>query len=417
MGAPAPAAREATPRSGGLRPDACLFGTGAGEATASLRRRGIAGVVHAAEHGVLRALVVDARSPLDFFRAQELLRTLFDDPRKPERVLHPSRVIALIANGDVDAAFAIGRYGISGVLEERAISELEGRLARIARSSSDTQPIATPILATPRSTLLSPRREGELPTVAIGYRHAPETLDALARYQRTLRAAAHESTVFADVATMIDVMVSEGLTCQTNLAAKAGASHGGQFIGSFEFYRELRRTRYARIPDAPRGEIAMDVFIAVDEVLHEVLHLLFLANHLRAGIPIESTLFAEELSLTWWQALVHQRVFPDWLSDRHILEINDDFLVSEANAQSRGFWTVGVVFERYAGYPWVPYVVSRLPERASYVGQRADLSEVLAVYERRREGAFLASVARDRLGIPVPFASYPSVPASLSVPD
>ena len=38
---------------------------------------------------------------------------------------------------------------------------------------------------------------------------------------------------------------------------------------------------YARIPDHPDGAIAMDVFIAVDEILHEVLHLLFLANELR----------------------------------------------------------------------------------------------------------------------------------------
>lgn len=399
-----------------LRPDACLFGTGAGDATASLRRRGIAGVVHAAEHGVLRALVVDARSPLDFFRAQELLRTLYDDPRRPERVLAPSRVIALIANGDVEAAFAIGRYGIAGVLEERALGELEERLARISRSEPSPAPIAAPVLAPPRSARLAPRGEAELPTVAIGYRHAPETLALLARYQRVLREAAHESTVFADVATAIDVMVSEGLTCQTNLAAKAGAAHGGQFIGSFAFYRELRRTRYARIPDPPDRTIAMEVFIAVDEILHEVLHLLFLANALRAGIPIESTLFAEELSLTWWQAVVHHRVFPEWLCDRHILEINDDFLLSEANAKSRGFWTIGTVFERYAGYPWVPYVVSRLPERASYVGERADLAQWIEAVEPRPEAAFLRSIPREHLAIPVAFEAYPEVPEALRVP-
>ena len=63
-------------------------------------------------------------------------------------------------------------------------------------------------------------------------------------------------------------------------------------------------------------------------LLHEVLHLLFLANELRAGIAPTSTLLAEELSLTWWQGVVHQRVFPEWLSDRHILEINDDFLLT-----------------------------------------------------------------------------------------
>ena len=156
-------------------------------------------------------------------------------------------------------------------------------------------------------------------------------------------------------------MVDEGLTCQTNLAAKAGATHTGQFIGSFEFYRELRRTRYGRIADHPAGAIAMDVFIAVDEVLHEVLHLLFLANELRAEIVARNTLLAEELSLTWWQAVVHNRVFPEWLAERHILEINDDFMLSAENQESRKFWKTGTVFDQYAGYPWVPYVLGRLP--------------------------------------------------------
>lgn len=417
IAAPAPAMPAPTTPSGALHPDACLFGSGAGEVTASLRRRGIRGVVHAAAHGVLRALVIDARSPLDFVRAQELLRTLYDDPRAPAPVLAPGRVVALVSDGDVEAAFAIGRYGIAGVLEERRLGELEAWLVRLARSSARPQPMSVPVLAPPRSTLLAPRGEGQLPTVAIGHRHAPETLETLALYQRVLRAAAHESTVFADVATAIDVLVSEGLTCQTSLAAKAGATHDGQFIGSFAFYRELRRTRYARIPDPPGtpAEIAMEVLIAVDEILHEVLHLLFLANQLRAGLPIESTLFAEELSLTWWQAVVHNRVFPDWLRDRHILEINDDFLLSETNVESRGFWTRGTVFERYAGYPWVPYVVSRLPERASYIGERADLEALVATYRTRPEAAFLVSGPRDRLTITVPFDAYPRVPETLRV--
>jgi hypothetical protein len=245
--------------------------------------------------------------------------------------------------------------------------------------------------------------------------HAPPTLDALERYQRVLREHAHQSTVFADVATLIEVLVAEGLTCQTNLAAKAGATHTGQFIGSFEFYRELRRTRYGRIPDHPEGVIAMDVFIAVDEVLHEVLHLLFLANQIRAGIAPQSTQLAEELSLTWWQAVVHNRVFPEWLADRHILEINDDFMLSEGNQESREFWKIRTVFEQYAGYPWVPYVLTRLPERASYIGQRADLAEVIASFESRPEAAFLVPHAAERLAIPVAFDAYPPIPPTLRV--
>ncbi len=169
-------------------------------------------------------------------------------------------------------------------------------------------------------------------------------------------------------------MVDEGLTCQTNLAAKAGATHTGQFIGSFEFYRELRRTRYRRIVDHPAGAIAMDVFIAVDEVLHEVLHLLFLANELRAGIVLRSTLLAEELSLTWWQAVVHNRVFPEWLAERHILEINDDFMLSAENQESRRFWKTGTVFDQYAGYPWVALCPRRACRRARATSASAPIS-------------------------------------------
>jgi hypothetical protein len=379
-----------------------------------LPRKGIPGIVKAAASGSIRALVVDARSAGDFFRAQELLRTLYDDPRRPRPVLSPGRVLALIATGDVEAAFTIGRYGVAGALEERALGELGPRLRRILASHPAAPPLTTPAFAPPRSTRLGARPETELPTVTIGYRHHPETLEALARYVGVLREAAHESTVFADVATLIDVMVAENLTCQTNLAAKAGATHTGQFIGSFAFYRELRRTRYGRIPDHPEGTIAMDVFIAVDEVLHEVLHLLFLANGFRGGVPARTTLLAEELSVSWWQAVVHNRVFPEWLADRHILEINDDFMLCESNQESRGFWQVGAVFDQYVGYPWVPYVLARLAERRGYIGQRPDLAEVIASFAGRPEAAFLLPRAAE-LAIPVAFGAYPRVPPGLHI--
>lgn len=380
-----------------------------------LPRKGIAAIVEAAASGSIRALVVDARGADAFFRAQELLRTLYDDPRRPDRVLGPDRVLALIATGDVEAAFAIGRYGVAGVLEERALGEVEPRLRRILASHPAAPPLATPVFAPPRSTRLGARAETELPTVTIGYRHHPETLEALARYVHVLREAAPKSSVFADVATLIDVMVADNLTCQTNLAAKAGATHTGQFIGSFAFYRELRRTRYGRIPDHPEGKIAMDVFIAVDEVLHEVLHLLYLANGFRAGVPARSTLLAEELSVSWWQAVVHNRVFPEWLADRHILQINDDFMLCESNQESRGFWKVGAVFDQYLGYPWIPHVLARLPTRPGYIGQRPDLAEVIASFATRPEAAFLLPRAAERLAVPVDFDAYPAVPPGLHV--
>lgn len=389
------------------------FGVGPLQTPGATRRKSIAGVIKVAEAGTLGALVVDARTADGFFRGLSLLRALFDDPRRPVALVHPGQVVALIANGDVEGAFALGRYGIAGVVEERALDELAPRLARLAASDPAPLPLSMPLLAPPRSTHLGPRAEDQLPTVAVGYRHAPETLAALARYVAVLREQAGASTVFADVATLIDVMVSDNLTCQTNLAAKAGATHTGQFIGSFAFYRELRRTRYGRIPEHPSGAIAMDVFIAVDEVLHEVLHLLFLANQVRAGISLTSTLLAEELSLTWWQAVVHNRVFPEWLSDRHILEINDDFMLSEANQESRKFWHTGTVFNQYAGYPWVRQVLARLPERPSYIGQRPDLAEVIATFAGQPEAGFLLPDAARRLAIPVAFQAYPPVPPTL----
>jgi hypothetical protein len=385
------------------------FGSGAVE---GIRRiKSITGVLKNA--AAIGALVVDARTPNDFVRSLELLRALYDDPRRPERVVHPHRVLAVIDDGDVEAAFAFGRFGISGVLEDRELDELPSRVTRALRTEADV-PLPVPVLAPHRPTRLAPRAETDPPIVAIGYRHAPETLDALERYVRTLRAHAHESTVFEDAAALIEVMVRDGLTCRTNLATKAGATHGGQFIGSYEFYRELRRTRYAKIPDHPAGAIAMDAFISVDEVVHEVLHLLFLANEVRAGIAATSTLFAEELSLTWWQAVVHHRVFPEWLCDRHILEINDDFLLAEQNEEPRGFWNVGTVFDRYAAYPWIPYVISHLPERSSYIGERADLTRLVEAYAGDPSARFLAADPA-RLRIAVPFEAYPPIPPALRV--
>jgi len=375
-------------------------------------RRGTAGVKSAAAAGALRALVLDARGTSALASALELLRALYDDPQEPGRVLPPGRVLAVIATGDVEGAFSLGRFGIAAIVQASAIAELPTLVRRVSERS-EAPLLTTPALGSPRSTRLGPGTSS--PTVVIGHRHASETLSLLDRYVRALREAAHESSVFADVATLIERMLEDDLSCQTNLAAKAGATHAGQFIGSFEFYRELRRTRYARIPEHPRREVAMDVFIAVDEILHEVLHLLFLANRLRAGIAATATHFAEELSLTWWQAVIHARVFPDWLSDRAILEINDDFLLSAQNAETRGFWTVGTVFDRYACYPWVPYVIAHLPERASYIGERPDLAAWIASLASRPEAAFLADGPGERLTVPVLFEDYPVVPAGVSL--
>lgn len=387
-----------------------LFGgEGAGELT-----RALGPLSHLALPAVMKragqigALVIDARTPLDRFQAEELLRALYDDPRRPLRALLPSRVVACIAPNDVEGAFALGRFGIAGVVT--STSELRAQLDRMR---APALPMRVPLQAPARSTRLGPRRGAELPTVAIGYQHAPETLTALALYGRVLRAHASECSVFGDVATLIDVMVRCGLTCQTNLAAKAGVSHSGQFIGSFAFYRSLRRTRYGRIPDHPTGRIAMDVFIAVDEVLHEVLHLLFLANELRTGLAATHTLIAEELSLTWWQGAIHQRVFPEWLDDGTVLAINDDFLLSEANAGRRGFFEIGTVFSRYETYPWIPYVIAHLPERPSYIGERPDLSAVIEAWQSVPEAAFLCANP-EPLAIDVAFDGYPGLPAGFT---
>jgi hypothetical protein len=251
---------------------AVLFGSRALAESSLTPETRMAAILKSAALGQLRALVLDARSPADRARALELLRVLYDDPRRPRRLLHPQRVIALIADGDVRTAFTLGRFGLGHVLEERALHELPRILTQTRAAKDEPRMLTSPLLAPPRTARLGPHIEGEPPTVATGHQHSPETLAVLARYRRVLHAAASECAVFDDVATLLDVMVDEGFTCQTNLATKAGVTHSGQFIGSFEFYRELRKTRYAKIPEHPEGLVAMEVFIAVDEVIHEVLH-------------------------------------------------------------------------------------------------------------------------------------------------
>ena len=129
----------------------------------------------------------------------------------------------------------------------------------------------------------------------------------------------------------------------------------------------------------------------------------------------ESTLLAEELSLTWWQAVIHNRVFPEWLEDPAILEINDDFMLSAANQESRKFWQTGTVFKQYAGYPWVGHVLAQLPTRPSYIGQRPDLADVIDAFSTRAEAAFLLPDADRRLAIPVRFTAYPEICHTLRV--
>lgn len=395
-----------------------LFGEARVEALSTARVRwfrNARSVIDLAARGQIGALVLDARSAEGFYDAMELLRQLFDDSRHPARTLHPGRVIALVADGDTDAAFALGRYALACVMASKQLDALASRVERVRSTAFDAPPLS---LEGPlRTARVSPPAPGEAPTVAIGFRHAPETLSLLDRYARALRARERECTVFGDVATLIDVLVNEGLTCQTNLATKAGAAHGGQYVGSFAFYRELRRTRYKHIVDPPNHEVDLDVWIVVDEVLHEVLHLLYLANELRATIAPTHTHVAEELSASWWQGAVHSAVFPSWLGDRHILEINYDFLLCEPNAEPSHFWKVGSVFEKYAGYPWVPYVLAKLPARASYIGARPDLDRLEANLRRRPEAAFLLTESRPTLRIGAPFDSYPAVPETLRVDD
>jgi hypothetical protein len=373
-------------------------------------RRQRATVEDAARRGLVSAVIIDARAPEDFVRGQELLRALFDNPRQPKPALAPGRILALIGTGEVEAAFAFGRFGIAGVLEAHRRCELAWRLEQMLAS----EPKREPIIAPQRPTLLSGRPPDELPIVTIGYRHDPRTLAGLERYCIGLREHAEHSTVFADAAMLIELLVGEGLTCQTNLASKAGVTHTGQFIGSFSYYRELRHTRYANIPEHPTGALAMEVFVAIDEILHEVLHLLFMANELRAGIEARHPLLAEELSLSWWQGVLHNRVFPDWICDRHILEINDDFALCEDKQHSWEFWKIGSVFDQYAHYPWVRWLLAQLPERASYIGQRADLDQLIASFERKPEAAFLRPRAAE-LRLAVPFDSYPTLPAGLAM--
>ena len=130
------------------------FGSGLLDATGFVRRKTVAAVVKAAAAGAIHALIVDARSADDFFRGQALLRALYDDPRNPRRLLDPGRVLAIIATGDVEAAFTLGRYGVAGVLEERSISGL--RAAAGASRCTRPRAVAAPAHAPARSTHPAP---------------------------------------------------------------------------------------------------------------------------------------------------------------------------------------------------------------------------------------------------------------------
>jgi hypothetical protein len=376
-------------------------------------------VISAALAGRLEVLVLDARGSAALSRAEELLRALYDDPRLHRRLVEPRRVLALVDDGDVEAAFALGRFGLGALLEMRAAHTLPSRLEALAARPLRRMPAPRPRLAPARPERLGPAPAELAAPIVAGHAHSPDTLRALARYIDVLQRSEAQSTVFADVATLLRALLEEGLTFQTDLATQAGVARSGQFIGSFEYYRSLRRTRYAAIPEPALGTIEMEVFIAVDEILHEVLHLLFLANVSHSSSSrghAAHTEVAEELSLTWWQAVVHERVWGSWLADRHILEINDDFTLSANNAQARGFFRERAVFERYASFPWISPLLARLPPREAYIGERPDLDELLRAYALRPEATFLAA-APEHLRVRVPFASYPRVPDALRVPS
>lgn len=74
------------------------------------------------------------------------------------------------------------------------------------------------------------------------------------------------------------------------------------------------------------------------------------------------------------------------------------------------------MFDRYAGYPWVWRVLAVLPERTSYIGERADLDDLIAAWSARPEAAFLLPAAEERLAIRAPFDSYSPLPPGLSIP-
>ena len=63
----------------------------------------------------------------------------------------------------------------------------------------------------------------------------------------------------------------------------------------------------------------------------------------------------------------------------------------------------------------MPYVIAHLPQRTTYIGERADLAPVIASFESRPEAAFLVAGAPERLGIPVAFDAYPRLPETLRV--
>ena len=120
------------------------------------------------------------------------------------------------------------------------------------------------------------------------------------------------------------------------------------------------------------------------------------------GSRREAPCSAEEQRLTWWHAVVHHRVFPEWLAERRIFEINDDFMLSAEDRKPQVRRGDGIRSIRR---------LSLGRARPSPAARRRELhrpappisARVIASFESRPEAAFLRPGAAEHLAIPVAF--------------
>ena len=243
------------------------------------------------------------------------------------------------------------------------------------------------------------------PYFPISFEHRLAILGFIER----LRAISHQCTVFADVAGILDSVLQSNAYVQLVRNTKAGTARQFGFVGSNKFYESQATRRYRNVPRPPApSSLSTTSFILIDELVHEALHILFLAQGVRGRQAGLHSYFAEELSVTWWSDTILGSVFHDWLPRGTLLNINDDFLLDETNECPFEFWSMGFVFcGMTKSCQWLIPLVEGLQPRSLYIGERPDISQYYRDLKEVGAAQFIFRQTRRKLRMPSRLDQYP----------
>lgn len=234
---------------------------------------------------------------------------------------------------------------------------------------------------------------------------------AAAEFIRRLRALPERLPLYQDVAQLLELELSRNLVWQSTLDTKIGTMADKAFMGHDKFYDRLALTRYANVPRVPAYEpFTTTSWIIVDEMLHEVLHMLFFAQWRRGAFKYENSHFAEETSVSWWSAKVMAAVFP-WLPQARLEPVNHDFLFESQGVDRSGFFLHGSVFDSLTpSHGWLIPLIDALPQREVYITERPDAQ----AYFKALEGIPAAGFIVSRDAVDYRFGVRGATPASPS---